>query len=137
MRLKTLSGQLRYKNCAKYKIKWDKQERSQFQTDVKAFLRPFISHHIVYSEFPVFSTLLKIDIYDATSKVAYEVSGLQHIKFSEHFHKGSRNNFLGQIRRDINKAKFCEINDIKLVEIFPDDLPLTKQWFKEKYDVDL
>lgn len=136
MRLKTPSGKLVYKNLSRYKIDWDKDERSQFQTDIKKFLYPYLKNHIVYSECPVPGTRLKIDIYDATIQVVFEISGQQHIEYNKFFHK-SRLDFLGQIKRDMLKAKFCEVNNIKMVEIFDADLPLTKEWFLEKYDISL
>ena len=77
---------------------------------------------------------MKIDIFDFTSKIAYEISGRQHTEFVPHFHK-SRSDFLGQIKRDMAKINFCEKNNITLVEIYPDDLPLTKEWFATKYNI--
>lgn len=133
MKLYNLNGRLISKNFDQYRIKWDKKERSIFQTDVKQFLRPYLITHLVYSEFPVPSTLLKIDIFDYTTKVAYEISGRQHTEFVKHFHK-SKSAFLGQIKRDFKKIDFCEKNNIILVEIYPEDLPLTKEWF-EKFNV--
>lgn len=134
MRFKKLNGKLIYKNCNKYKINWEKNEKSKFQTNVKLFLKPYIYNHIVYSEFPCFGTLLKIDIFDATTKIAYEISGEQHQKYNKFFQK-TRLNYLNQIKRDLTKAKFCDINNIILIEIFPSDLPLSYQFFIDTYGI--
>lgn len=136
MRLKTIYGKERNKNYQKYRIDWAKQERSKFQTNVKLWLKPYLEAHIVYSEFPCIGTLLKIDIFDATTNIAYEISGVQHQKFNEFF-QGNRLGYLNQIKRDFNKQKFCDVNNIKLIEIFPEDLPLNKEWFFEKWGVSL
>lgn len=133
MKLYNLNGRLISKNVERFRIKWDKKERSNFQTEVKQFLKPYLITHIVYSEFPLFSSLLKFDIFDYTTKVAYEISGRQHTEFVPHFHK-NKSAYLGQIKRDFKKIDFCEKNNIILVEIYPEDLPLSKEWF-EKFNV--
>lgn len=134
MRFKTFNGKFINKNYNKYRIDWNKQEKSQFQTDVKLFLKPYLYNHIVYSEMPCLHTRLRIDIYDATSRMAYEISGRQHQNYVEFFAK-SRSGYLNQIKCDMLKLRFCEINNIKMIEIFPEDMPLTKQWFIEKYNL--
>ena len=130
MKLYNLNGRLISKNFDHYKINWAKQERSNFQTEVKLFLKPYLITHLVYSEFPVPSTLLRLDIFDYTTKVAYEISGRQHTEFVKHFHK-NKSAYLDQIKRDMKKYDFCEKNNITLIEIYPEDLPLTKEWFKK------
>lgn len=134
MRFKTLKGRERTKDFSKYRINWDKKEKSKFQTQVKDFLAPFLKNHIVYSEMPMLGTLYRMDIYDATTRICYEAAGFQHEKFTPFFQK-NRLGFLQQIKRDSNKARYCEINQIKLVEISPADLPLTKQWFFDNYQI--
>lgn len=134
MRFKTVLGKSIYKNCSKYRINWTKKERSKFQTDVKLFLFPFLESHIVFSEFPVFGSRMKIDIFDATTKVAYEINGKQHNAYVPFFAK-NRSGYLKQIKRDCKKAKWCEDNGILLVEIFPSDMPVTKQWFIDTYGI--
>ncbi len=134
MRFKNLSGRLVYKNCSKYRINWDKAEKSKFQTSVKNFLKPFLSSHMVFSEFPVFGSRMRIDIFDGTTKVAYEVNGLQHNSYVPFFAK-TRSDYLEQIKRDLKKQEWCDSNGIILCEIFPDDLPLSKKWFQDKYNI--
>ena len=72
---------------------------------------------------------LSFDFYNATKNVAVEVQGNQHIRYVPFFHNG-RGDFLRQLRRDEIKEKFCELNDIKLVLIYQDDI-LNKKLFKE------
>jgi hypothetical protein len=134
MRLKTPNGKLVYRNVSKYLIDWDAEEKSKFQTEVKNFLHQYWRGALVYSEFPVFGSRLRIDIYNASINCAVEVNGEQHRSYVQYF-AGSRIGYLNQIKRDMLKVKFCEINNIKLVEIYPDDMPLTKEWFLEKYDI--
>ena len=72
---------------------------------------------------------LKFDFYNANKKIAVEIHGAQHTKYVPFFH-GSRSGFVRQIRRDQQKLDFCNLNDIKLVEIF-DPTELTKKTFRE------
>lgn len=65
-----------------------------------------------------------MDFYNATRDIAIEVQGAQHTRHIEFFHGKGKSKFLDQIKRDSKKFKFCEINDIKLVEIFEDDFNL-------------
>lgn len=138
MRFFTLSGSLKYKNVKSFLINWDKKERSIPQFKVKKFLQNYWFTHIVYSEFPVYGTLLKIDIFNATKKIAVEVQGRQHDQYNKFFHNNSRLNYLSSIKRDSLKRKWCEINNIKLIEIYEDEVDdLSREFFKEKFDIEL
>jgi hypothetical protein len=76
---------------------------------------------VVFEEFPVAGTKMTLDFYNASQKIAVEVQGGQHLKYTPYFHGKAKSNFLGQIRRDNDKQKFCELNNISLVEVYPDD----------------
>ena len=122
MVFKTLVGsQKRLSKPRRYLIKWDNKSRSKIQFKVKQFLKSYWSHDVVFEEFPVAGTKMTLDFYNATQKIAVEVQGGQHLKYTPYFHGESKSNFLGQIRRDHEKQKFCEINNIKLVETYPKD----------------
>ena len=136
MRLYNVYGKLQNKNVNKQLIKWSKKSRSKIQFKVKAFLRPFWQSHIVYEEFPVYGTRMKVDILNATNKIAIEVQGLQHEQFNKFFHKNSRTNYLEGIKRDYQKGRWLEQNNFKLLEIrleVVDDLSV--EFFMEKFQV--
>lgn len=130
MKLKNILGREIYKNCDKYRIKWDSKSRSKYQFQVKQFLKEHWSRHIVYEEFPVFGTRMTLDFFNHHKRIAIEVQGEFHLGLSKFAHNGSSTAYWGQLDRDRRKAKWCESNGIELVEIFPDDLPLTKEFFK-------
>lgn len=109
------------KNAKKYLIKWRGKSRSKFQSSVKEFLHPYWKDDIVFEEFKIVGTRMTFDLYNANKKIAIEVQGAQHTKYVKFFH-GSRLKYLQQLKRDDKKFRFCEINDIKLVEIYPNDL---------------
>ena len=87
MRLYTLNGKTPiYKNVNKYLINWESKSRSKLQKKVKDFLFTVWSNSVVYEEFPVYGTKMKVDFLNATSKLAIEVNGDQHLKFNKFFH---------------------------------------------------
>jgi hypothetical protein len=121
MKFKTLSGSTaELKNARKYLVKWEAESRSKFQFSVKEFLFPYWRTDIVFEEFRIVGTRLSFDLYNANKKIAIEVQGAQHTKYVKFFH-GNRMKYLDQLKRDDKKFRFCEINEIKLVEIYPND----------------
>lgn len=122
MVFKTLTGSTkRLSKPKRYAINWSSPSRSKFQTTVKKFIKEYWCLDVVFEEFPMAGSKLSFDFYNANKKIAIEVQGGQHLKYTPYFHGKSKSNFLGQIRRDNEKSRFCELNSIKLVEIYPKD----------------
>ena len=124
MRLRSVTGRLVNRNVSKYLIDWGKKSRSKIQFKTKQFLKEYWKNHIVYEEFPVYGTRLKVDILNATKKVAVEVNGRQHSSFNKFFHGDSRQKFLQSIKRDCKKLDWLELNDFEVIEIEEDEVPL-------------
>ena len=136
MKFTTLTGrERRIPKIKKYIIDWDGESKSKIQFRSKQFLKKYWQHHVVFEEFPVAGSLLTIDFYNATKRIAVEVQGGQHRRYVPFFHNNYKNNYLDQLRRDKNKRDFCELNDIKLIEIYDTD-KMSKDLFK-KLGVDL
>jgi len=122
MRFKTLTGATRtVKKAKNFLIDWDGSSRSKIQYNTKQFLKKYWSNHIVFEEFPVAGTKLSLDFYNANKKIAVEVQGKQHTKYVPFFHGKNKINYINQLKRDQDKLKFCELNDIQLVEIYDGD----------------
>jgi hypothetical protein len=137
MKFTTLTGRVKYKNISNRKINWDKPSRSKMQTTVKNFLAPFWQYDQVYEEMPVLGTRNTLDIVNITKGIAIEVHGVQHSKFSPFFHR-TRNDFRSQLERDMSKEKWCEINNLKYIDIYDKDLKLlSKEWFLETFSINL
>lgn len=137
MKLLNVYGKLVQKNVEKYRIKWEEKSRSNIQFLTKQFLKPFWQGHVVYEEFPVFGTKMRIDIINFTRKIAIEIQGKQHYTFNKHFH-GNRANFLGSIIRDTKKLDWLNLNDIKLIEILQDEASnLSLDFFNTKFNISL
>lgn len=133
MRLYNIYGKLVSKNVQRYKIKWDKKSRSKIQYKIKQFLKPFWQNQVVYEEFPVYGTKMKVDILNATKRVAIEVQGRQHGEFNKFFHNNSRLEYLQSIKRDQEKALWLQQNDFKLIEITEDEINASSEDFLLEY----
>jgi hypothetical protein len=116
-------------------MKWDAKAKSIIQFQTKQFLKPYWRGCIVYEEFPVYGTLLKVDILNATLKIAIEVNGPQHSEF-HYFHNNNPHEYLKAVKKDVEKGRWLELNNFKLVELNWDEVPLlSKEFFKQKFDV--
>lgn len=136
MRFKTLTGSTRkIIGPHKYSIDWDGVSKSKFQKSVKDFLEKYWCSHVVFEEFPIAGTRMTFDFYNANEKIAIEVQGGQHTRYVPFFHGKYKNNYLMQLKRDHQKHDFCELNNIKLVEIYEKDV-ISKDLFK-KFDIRL
>ena len=138
MRLYNINGKLQSKNVRKYLIDWEKPSRSKIQFKTKQFLKPFWKNQIVYEEFPVYGTRMKVDILNATKKIAIEVQGAQHTSFNKFFHGNSRLKYLQSIKRDYQKHQWLEKNKYFLVEIEEKEIDLlSSAFFLEKFKIAL
>ena len=122
MVFKTLFGSTRkVKASRKYLIDWEDSSKSKVQNSVKKYLKKYWSHDIVFEEFPLVGSRMTFDFYNATKNIVIEVQGRQHTKFVPFMHGGSKLNFLKQLKRDEDKIKFCNLNEIILLEYFDGD----------------
>ena len=138
MKLLNVYGKAVSKNVSQYLIDWDASSRSKVQFNTKQFLKKYWKNHIVYEEFPVFGSRLKVDIINATLKIAVEVHGRQHSAFNKFFHGDYRLNYLKSIKRDVAKENWLSLNKFQLVEIYENEVKdLTEQFFRDKFNINL
>ena len=137
MILLDIRGRERKISTSKYKIEWDKERASVPQYRTKQFLKQFWLGDGVCEEFIIPGSRLRIDLINFSKMIAVEVSGQQHESFSKFFHK-TRIGFIKSIKRDFQKIKWLEINNIKLVEIYDyETLGLNKKEIEKKFDITL
>lgn len=137
MRLLNVRGRLAKKNVSRFLIRWDGPSKSQLQFRVKQFLKPYWQGHVVYEEFPVYGTLLKVDILNATLRVAIEVQGPQHSQF-HYFHNKQPLAYLDGIKKDVAKQEWLERNSFRFIEINYDEIDnLSRQFFFDKFGLAL
>ena len=138
MRLYNIRGKLQSKSVTKYLIDWEKKSRSKLQFNTKQFFKQYWENHIVYEEFPVFGSRMKVDMVNVTKKIAVEVNGEQHDNFNKFFHGNSRSKYLQSIKRDAEKRQWLELNDFIIIEIYEKDLPnLSVAYLKELYGISI
>jgi len=137
LRLYNIRGRQVNKNVSRYLIDWDKKSRSKLQFKVKQFLKEYWESHVVYEEFPVFGSRMKVDIVNATKYIAVEVNGQQHGSFNKFFHN-SRYGYFQSISRDVKKEEWLEKNGFDLITIEYDEVEgLTRGFIKEKFDISI
>ena len=137
MTLLNVRGKLQKKNVSRYLIRWDAASKSKLQFHVKQFLKPFWIGSICYEEFPVYGTELKVDILNATYRIAVEVQGPQHNEF-HYFHNGEPQNYLSSFKRDQAKFEWIKRNSFNFIEINYDEVDLlTHDFVQEKFGVNL
>lgn len=122
---------------SKLRVDWDAKCRSNFQYEVKQWLRRYWLNDRCSEEYMIPGSRLFLDLVNWTQRIIVEVNGSQHNNFNEFFHNGARANFLSQIQRDSKKRDWAESNKLQFIEIYPEDLPLTLSFFKDKYNIDL
>ena len=138
MRLYNVYGKLQSKQVTRFLVNWDKPCRSKVQFKTKQFLKKFWENQVVYEEFPVYGTKMKVDILNATKKIAVEVQGNQHVSFNKFFHNNSRLKYLESIKRDAQKAQWLEKNGYTLVEIHEKEVEsLNKEFFLNNFNIAL
>jgi len=77
----------------------------------------------VLEEWRIPGTMLTFDFFVPKIQKAFEIQGIQHLEHNNFFHgdKATSNKFAKQIKRDMTKVNWCEMNNIKLVEIFKEE----------------
>ncbi len=135
MKWKKPSGKLKDINMAQYKIDWDDDQDSQFSSEVADFFYPYWKHDVVCVQVPVAGTKMTYDYVNINKKIIVEVDGIQHFSPKSHFHQGSPAKWLAQIKRDDDKNKLAEKNGFTMIRIRPDNLPLTKKWVEDTWNV--
>jgi len=136
VRLYDINGRLKKKNVSSYLIDWDGKSRSKIQFSTKQFLKQYWKTNIVYEEFPVYGSLLKVDILNVTRKIAVEVNGKQHDSFNSFFHSNSRVKYLESIKRDVIKRNWLEKNGFTVIEIEENEIKkLSESFFSKKFGI--
>ena len=136
MRLYNIHGKLQSRNVNRYLIKWGGKSRSLLQKEVKKFFKTYWRNQVVYEEFPVYGTRMKVDFVNATKKIAVEVNGPQHSSFNKFFHNNSRMKYLESIKRDYQKRKWLEKNDFKVLELEEKDIKkLSPEFIENTFNI--
>lgn len=101
----------------------DKRKRSKFHIRARGLLKELFNSYRILEEVKLpgstelhRKSVLYLDFYIPSIKLAIEVHGQQHYEFCPFFHK-SKADFLKGKARDEDKIAWCELNDIRLVTL--------------------
>ena len=95
----------------------DSRRRSSLHLRTRKILRKLYPTSRVLEEvFLPGTNGLFADFYLPFQKIVVECNGEQHYKFNAHFH-GTRLNFMKSKANDRKKIEWCEMNNIKFIEL--------------------
>lgn len=119
-----------------YLVDWDRAV-SRPQKIVKDFLYRYWRTHVVTEEARIPGSLLRVDLMNWSTHVAVEVSPKGSHSFNPFFHRNEVR-FGAAMKRELGKGEWLEKNGFTLCEVFDEDIPiLSREWFREKYGVEL
>ena len=125
-------------NPNQYRLKdWNKAP-SKPQLAVQKFFQTYWKNDIVLIELRLPKTLMRYDLCNLSRKIIVETSPNKvHLEFNEFFHK-TRAGYLKKLKADYEKMELAELNGFKFIELYDEEIDnLSKQMFKEKFDLDL
>lgn len=101
----------------------DKRKRSKFHIRARSLLKELFNSYRILEEVKLpgstelhKKSVLYLDFYIPSIKLAIEVHGKQHYEFCPFFHR-SKADFLKGKARDEDKLAWCELNDIQLITL--------------------
>lgn len=99
----------------------DKRKRSKFHIRARNLLKELFNSYRILEEVKLpgstelhRKSVLYLDFYIPSIKLAIEVHGQQHYEFCDFFHK-NKADFLKGKARDEDKIEWCKLNDINIV----------------------
>lgn len=100
--------------------RWPRKEigegRGKYQSLVGEIINELFPGYHILEEFPCVGEGLHLDFFVPKRRLAVEVHGSQHFQFNSFFHS-DKAAFARQQANDRRKRTWCELNDIRLVEI--------------------
>lgn len=92
----------------------DDRPRSEGHLKCRQLLKTMFPTLLILEEVAIPGLSLFFDFYIPQKKLAIEVHGEQHFKYSQHFH-GSQSNFRRAKANDRSKIEWCDLNHIDIV----------------------
>lgn len=124
MKVKGINGKEYTWNLTKYDIFYDDaRKRSKYHIRARNLLREIFHSYRILEEVKLpgstalnRKSVLYLDFYIPSIKMAVEVHGEQHYEYCPFFHK-SKADFLKSKARDEDKIEWCELNEIQIVTL--------------------
>lgn len=83
----------------------------------KIFNKPFKKIRPDFLKSELTGKNLELDVYNDDLKLAVEYDGIQHYKYTPHFHRNGELDFQKQLQRDKFKEQKCKENGITLIRV--------------------
>ena len=94
------------------------KSKSELQQKTKERILELYPRDVLLEEFVLPNSRMSIDLISFARRVAYEIDGEGHQKYTPFFHgQQNLNNFGKQISRDRKKDEWCQLNNIELIRI--------------------
>jgi very-short-patch-repair endonuclease len=124
LKVKGINGKEYIWNLTKYDIFYDDtRKRSKYHIRARNLLREIFHSYRILEEVKLpgstasnRKSVLYLDFYIPSTKMAIEVHGEQHYEYCPFFHK-SKADFLKAKARDEDKIEWCELNEIQIVTL--------------------
>jgi len=119
MKLLGLDGREYSLNARKYMVDGNQtRPRSSLHLEARTLLKEMFPGDIILEEItlPGCKPTLYADFFIPLQKLIVEVQGEQHYKQNSFFHK-TDDAFLKAKKRDVLKKRWCEVNDLIIIEL--------------------
>ena len=122
MKVRGINGKEYIWNLTKYDVFYnDNRKRSKYHIRARNLLKEIFHSYRILEEVKLpgstelhRKSVLYLDFYIPSLKMAFEVHGEQHYEYNPFFHK-SKADFLKSIARDEDKIEWCKINGIEII----------------------
>lgn len=114
-------------NYSKYYHRKDRPTKSSGHTLALSLLGELFPNHTIYEEVSLPTCpVMYADFWVPNIKLIVEVQGKQHYEYTPHFHKDKMDFYRAQAR-DKKKRNWCELNEIKLIQLSDEESDTWKQ----------
>lgn len=125
-------------NIWKYKIDWENDGASKIERQFRDLIYPYWKNSIILYQPRIPGSLLRLDFLNVNKRLCIETDGIQHGVFNKHFHNNSRNVYWASIKRDLDKDKWLENNQIDLLRLNQEDLDeFSPKYILDKFNINI
>lgn len=117
MEVRLLNGGTTKLRLSNKRLRIRGKSKSQFQYDIGQQLMEQYPHDMIFEEVIIPGDGFVLDFFIPSLNLVIECHGRQHTEHVKHFHK-TRREFHNQQDTDQKKRNWCELNGLRLIEIY-------------------
>lgn len=122
----------------KYKIDWENSGASKLERQFRDLIYPYWKNQIVLYQCFVPGSKLRLDFLNCNKRLCVEIDGKQHGTYVKFFHNNNRLNWMMAWKRDEDKQKWLEDNNIKFLALKQEDLDyFSPKYILEKFGINI